>query len=226
MLRMNEQLAMRETTNSQRQLGFSLLEMLTVVSIGFIIASISFVSLMPLLNKTHVDSAYETTLMVLRNTRHLAISQGHEYNVIFNPGGYAAGTILVQYQPGSVGGIYPAVQLVNTYTLPIDVSFAVKPGFPASTPDGFGTGVLPLDFGYTPSGGAGGTQKLVFMPDGSARDGTSLGNGGSYSSGVLYLNRTAGQITDSRAITVWGATGRIRGWRLDVLSGVNTWVQQ
>jgi len=64
------------------------------------------------------------------------------------------------------------------------------------------------------------------MPDGSARDGTSPSNGGNYSSGVLYMIRAAGTISDSRSITVWGATGRIRGWRLDVLSGVNTWVQQ
>ncbi len=217
---------MKENTNTQRQKGFSLLEMLIVVSIGFVLASVSFIAMLPLLNKTHIDSAYDTTLMVLRNTRHLAITQGHEYIVTFNPGGYAAGTILVQYQPGAVGGIYPPPQLVATYTIPTDTSFATKTGFPASTPDGFGTAALALDFGYTPMGGAGGSQSLVFMPDGSARDGTSPSNGGSYSSGVLYLNRPTGPINDSRAITVWGATGRVRGWRLDAVAGVNTWVQQ
>jgi prepilin-type N-terminal cleavage/methylation domain-containing protein len=217
---------MKEHTNTHQQRGFSLLEMLIVVSIGLIIAGVSFISMMPLLNKSHVDTAYQTTLMVLRNTRHLAITQGHEYIVTFNPGGYPAGTILVRYQPAAVGGIYPPLQLVNTYTIPTDTSFAVKAGFPASTPDAFGTAVLALDFGYTPNGGAGGSQTIVFMPDGSARDGSTPTNGGSYSSGILYLNRAAGPITDSRAVTVWGATGRIRGWRLDVRSSGNTWVQQ
>ncbi|MFZ0732927.1 MAG: type II secretion system protein [Candidatus Sulfotelmatobacter sp.] len=212
--------------NVRKQRGFSLLEMLTVVAIGFVIAGIGFISMVPMLNKSHITTAYETTLSVLRSTRQLAITQGHEYIVTINPGGYAAGTILVQWQPAAVAGIYPAVQLVNTYAIPTDTRFAITTGFPASTPDGFGTGAVALDFGYTSTGGAGGSSSLVFMPDGSARDGSSPSNGGNYSSGVLYLARPAGTVYDARAITVWGATGRIRGWRLDALSGVNTWVQQ
>jgi prepilin-type N-terminal cleavage/methylation domain-containing protein len=218
------QLAMMKITNSHQQRGFSLLEMITVVAIGFVIAGISFVSMMPLLNKSHIDTAYETALSVLRNTRHLAITQGHEYIVTINA---ATGVMTVQYQPPPPAGstIYPPVQLVNTYAIPNDTSFAVKVGYPASTPDGFGTGVASIDFGYTPAGGAGGSSTIVFMPDGSARDGSTPTNGGNYSSGVLYVTRASGVISDSRAITVWGATGRIRGWRLNVVSGVNTWVQ-
>jgi prepilin-type N-terminal cleavage/methylation domain-containing protein len=217
---------MREIIKSNRYRGFSLLEMLVVVAIGFVIASIGFISMWPLLRKAHLDSGYDTTLMVLRSTRHLAITQGHEYIVTFNPAGYAAGTMLVQYQPPAVGGIYPAVQLVNTYTLPTDISFAVQSGFPTSTPDSFGNGSRAIDFGYTPAGGAGNSAVIVFMPDGSARDGTSPSNGGNYSSGVVYLTRPSGTINDSRAITVWGATGRIRGWRLDPKTSGNIWTQQ
>ena len=208
---------------SMKQRGFSLLELLITVSIGLTLAGVTFIAMMPLFNKNHIDLAYDDTLMVLRNTRHLAISQGHEYIVTFNS---AAGTILVQWQPAAVGGIYPAVQNVNTYTIPTDTTFAVKTGFPTNTPDGFGTGAKALDFGYTPVGGTGGSSSIVFMPDGSARDGTSPSNGGNYSSGVIYMVRPTGTVYDGRAITVWGATGRIRGWRLDVISGVNTWVQQ
>lgn len=215
---------MKENTNSQLQKGFSLLEMLIVVSIGLVLASVSFISMMPLLKKSHIDTAYETTLMVLRNTRHLAITQGHEYIVTFNAG---TGSMTVQYQPAPPIGstIFPPVQLVNTYAIPIDTSFAVKSGFPASTPDGFGTGAASVDLGYTPAGGTGGSSTIVFMPDGSARDGSTPTNGGNFSSGVLYVTMPSGVITDSRAISVWGATGRIRGWRLNVISGVNTWVQ-
>lgn len=218
------QLAMMKITNSHPQRGFSLLEMITVVAIGFIIAGVGFISMMPLLNKSHIDTAYETTLSVLRNTRHLAITQGHEYVVSINA---ATGVMTVQYQPPPPAGslIFPPVQLVNTYSIPNDTRFAVKAGFPASTPDGFGTGVASIDFGYTPAGGAGGSSTVVFMPDGSARDGSTPTNGGNYSSGVLYMTRPAGVINDSRAISVWGATGRIRGWRLNAVSGVNTWVQ-
>ena len=49
--------------------------------------------MMPMFNRNHVDLAYDTTLMALRNTRHLAITQSHQYFVNFNPGGFPAGTI-------------------------------------------------------------------------------------------------------------------------------------
>jgi len=213
---------------SMKQRGFSLLEMLVTVSIGLIIGGMTFITMMPLLNKSHIDSAYETTLMVLRNTRHLAVTQGHEYIVTFNVG---ASTMTVQYQPPPAAGslIYPALQFVASYSIPTDTSFALHSGSPTgagNAPDGFGTGALAVDFGYTPVGGTGGSSTIAFMPDGSARDGTSPGNGGNYSSGVVYLTRSTGVIGDSRAITVWGTTGRIRGWGLNVVSGANTWVQR
>jgi hypothetical protein len=64
---------------------------------------------------------------------------------------------------------------------------------------------------------------VAFMPDGSARDTNSLGN---YNSGVVYLTNPADPIYSSRAVTVWGATGRIRGWRLENRAGSAVWVQQ
>jgi prepilin-type N-terminal cleavage/methylation domain-containing protein len=212
---------------SNRQRGLSLLEMMVTVAIGLTIGGITFIAMMPMFNRNHIDLAYDTTLMVLRNTRHLAISQGHEYIVTFNG---ANGTMTVQYQPPPNPGTltYPAVQLVATYSIPSDTSFAIHGGSPtgaANVPDGIGSGGTNVDFGYTPVGGTGGSSTIVFMPDGSARDGASPGNGGNYSSGIVYLTRPQGIITDSRAVTVWGATGRIRGWRLNVVSGINTWVQ-
>ena len=214
---------------STKQRGFSLLEMLTVVSIGLIIGGMTFITMMPILNRNHIDSAYDTTLMVLRNTRHLAITQGHEYVVTFSAG---TGTITVQYQPPPAAGstTYPPLQLVNTYAIPTDTSFALQSGFPtgkSNTPsDGLEATPLAVDFGYTPVGGAGGSNVIAFMPDGSARDGTSPSNGGNYSSGVVYLTRPNGVISDSRAVSVMGTTGRVRGWRLNVVAGVNTWTQQ
>jgi prepilin-type N-terminal cleavage/methylation domain-containing protein len=90
--------------------GFSLLEMLIVVSIGLILAGVGFIAMMPVLNQTHLNNAYDTTLMVLRNTRNQAITQSHEYYVYFNPVGFAAGTIQVQYQPPAVNGTFPPLQ--------------------------------------------------------------------------------------------------------------------
>jgi type II secretory pathway pseudopilin PulG len=195
--------------------------MIITVSIALILCAVTFIALQPMLNQSHINSAYDTTLMALRNTRNLAITQSHEYYVNFNPAGFPAGTIQVQYQPPAVGaGAAPPLEQVITYTIPGDVSFAVQAGFPASAPDGFGAGANPIDFGQTLAGEP--LFYVVFMPDGSSQD--NLGN---YNSGVVYLTRPGDNIyNSSRAITVWGATGRIRGWRLGQRAGVATWIQQ
>jgi len=208
-----------ELMASRKQIGFSLLELMITVSLVLVLAGVTFISLGPMLHQSHTNSAYDTTLMALRNTRNLAITQSHEYYVNFNPAGFPAGTIQVQYQPPAVGaGVAPPVEQVITYSIPTDISFAVQAGFPANTPDSFGTGVTAIDFETTPGVPL---NYVVFFPDGSAQD--NLGN---YSSGVVYLTRPGDTIYSSRAVTVWGATGRIRGWQLNQVAGVATWVQQ
>jgi prepilin-type N-terminal cleavage/methylation domain-containing protein len=211
---------------SGSQRGFSLVEMMITVAIALTLAGITFISMKAVLFKSHLDNAYDTTLMVLRNTRELAISQSHEYVVTINAAGYAVGTILVQYQPPAAtpGGILPPLQEVNTFTIPPDITFAVQAGFPTNAPDGFGAGLVPVDFGQ----GLGGPSLnyVTFFPDGSSRDTNGSSSLGNYNSGVLYLTRAADTVYSSRAITVWGATGRIRGWRLYNPGGINTWEQQ
>ncbi len=184
-----------------------------VVFIGFTITAISVIALMPLFNRAHIDSAYDTTLAAMRNARHLAITQSHQYYVIFTP---AIATtpitppqIQIMYQPPApaVGAALPPVQQVMTYSLPIDINYAVMGGTPVTSPDSFGTGLVPIDFGQ--GLGAGSLNYVSFMPDGSSQD--NLGN---YNSGIIYMTRTGDTVYSTRAITVWGATGRIRGWRL------------
>lgn len=207
---------------SKRQRGLTLLEMMITVAIGLTIGGITFMAMMPMFTKNHADLAYETTLMVLRNTRHLAITQSHQYYVNFNPAGFAAGTIQVTYQPPAPagGGALPPVQQIATYTLPQDISFAVMSGFPANAPDGFGSGINAIDFGQGLGGGS--LNYVCFMPDGSSQD--TLGN---YNSGVIYISRSADTTPyNSRSVSVWGATGRIRGWRLYQQAGLPIWTQQ
>jgi type II secretory pathway pseudopilin PulG len=207
---------------SRKSNGFSMLELMITVSLTLVMCGVSFIYLKPLLNQNHMNSAYDTTMMALRNTRNLAITQSHEYYVNFNPAGFPAGTIQVEYQPPIVPPAVaaPPIQQVNTYTIPTDVSFNVQAGFPGVTPDGFGTGLTAIDFESTP-GVPLPCQCVVFMPDGSSQD--PLGN---YNSGVVYLTRVGDTIYTSKAVSVWGATGRIRGWTLNKVAGAAEWVQQ
>ncbi len=197
---------------SRKNRGFSLLEMMIVIAIGLTMAAVTFIALMPLLKQSHVDAAYDTTLSAIRSYRNQSITQSKRYILTFT----APGTITVQYW-GTGVPVSPPPVTVATFALPNDIQFAVQPGFPAAAPDSFGAGTVAIDFDQ---GVLGNQNYIMFMPDGSSQD--TLGN---FNSGVLYLTRP-GDLYSSRAITVFGTTGRVRGWRLYNQSGVNTWVQQ
>jgi prepilin-type N-terminal cleavage/methylation domain-containing protein len=198
-------------TSSEKH-GFSLLELLVTISIGMTMAGVTFVALMPLFKQNNVDTAYDTTISVIRNYRNQSISQSRRYILTFT----APGTITVQYW-GVAVPVSPPPVTVATVTLPPDIQFAVQAGFPAAAPDSFGAGGTAIDFDQ--GMGLGSQNYIMFMPDGSSQD--TLGN---YNSGVVYLTRP-GDMYSSRAISVFGTTGRVRGWRLYNQSG-NTWVQQ
>ena len=77
---------------------------------------------------------------------------------------------------------------------------------------------LPSIFDQGVAGG-GIKNQVMFMPDGSAHD-----VNGNLNSGIVYVARN-GDLFSSRAVTLYGATGRIRGWRL-ITSGGGIWLQQ
>jgi len=206
---------------SIKQRGFSLLELMITISISLIIGGITFMALQPILLQSHVNTAYERTLMVMRNTRNQAITQGHQYYVTFFPAvGATAAYVQVQYQPPVVGGIAQPIQQVQNYSLPLDVNFVKQTG--AAPPDvtaGFNTGANAIDF---ESQAGIPLHYVVFMPDGSAQD--ALGN--LMNRGIVYIARPSGNQYTSKAITVMGSTGRIRGWFLDQQTGGPVWEQQ
>ncbi|MFZ0863525.1 MAG: type II secretion system protein [Candidatus Sulfotelmatobacter sp.] len=194
-----------------RNRGFTLLEMVIVVAISLIMAGVAFIAMMPSNKDNHVHTAYDTTLSVIRNYRNLSITQSIRYIVFFTP----PGTITVQQWRFAVP-VSPAPVTVATYNLPPDIQFAVQAGFPNPGPDNFGTGTAAITFNAC---GLVGQDCLIFYPDGSAQD--DLGN---FNNGVIYLSRP-GDLYSSRAISVFGTTGRVRGWRLINNPG-NTWIQQ
>ncbi|MGZ4889835.1 MAG: pilus assembly FimT family protein [Candidatus Angelobacter sp.] len=202
----------KETMQSSRNRGFTLLEMIITIAIGLIMAGVTFIALMPMFRQNHVDAAYDTTLSVMRNYRNQSITQSKRYILTFT----TPGTITVQYWGVGVP-VSPVPVTVATFSLPPDIQFAVQGGFPAAAPDSFGTGGTAIDFDQ--GMGLGSQNYIMFMPDGSSQD--TLGN---YDSGVLYLTRP-GDLYSSRAVSVFGTTGRVRGWRL-VNQGGDKWVQQ
>ena len=202
--------------------GFSLLELMIVISISLILAAVTDISLQPAIKQQHVNNAYNTTLMALRKAHDQAAADMRIYVVTLtgpvggaNPNG---GTITVTQD-------IPTAPVLFTATLPPDVTFHVEPGVPTSptvpptTPDGFGTAANTFDFDQFNGGGS---NIIYFYPDGSAQDAGP--NGGNVNNGVVYLG-IPGQLPTCRAISLWGYTGRIRGWQLSETSGVWSWSQ-
>jgi len=203
--------------------GFSLIEMTMVVALIIVLASITTISLIPVLKQQRITNAYNTTLAAMRQARDNAVAQRTSYSVTFSST-VSPNTITVS--PTVLG--FQGDQNTTTYLMPTDVTFNVQTGFPTPGPDNYGTGSAAIDFGYTANGGAGGGTTIYFCPDGSAQDaeGGAGSCAGSWDGGVVYLAR-AGEITSARAVTLWGGTGRIHGWRLySKTGGGYQWLRQ
>jgi Tfp pilus assembly protein FimT len=189
--------------------GFSLIEMTMVLAISIIVSVVSVMSLVPAMQQYRLSNAYNTTLAALRQARDNAVSQRTSYSVTFTTSVTPLiNTITVA--PTLAG--FQGDQNTVTYTLPTDVAFLAQTGLPSTGPDGFGAGTTAIDFGWTGSGtGSGGSNVIYFCPDGSSQAASSCA--ANWSGGVVYIARN-GDLLSSRAITLWGGTGRVHGWRL------------
>ena len=203
---------------SRRMRGFSLIEMMVVVALIMIVMGFSIMAIQPALRQNDVTEAFNQTLMALRQARDFSVAQRQIYFVTLSNAAVPNSITITQGSTGTV---------TATYFLPSDVIYFAYPGLPTSptvypmTPDGFGIGTTAIDFDQ---GVAGGVKNVIyFYPDGSAED--VIGN---VNNGVVYmaLAGNTGFVSSSRAITLWGATGRLRGWHIYSNLGQWYWRQQ
>ena len=193
--------------------------MLTVIAIVVILATFAVLGFVATSQQRDVTDAYNSTLMTLRRGHDQAQNDMRIYVATFT----APGTITVAQSGAITCQTPPTGPVLLTTMLPSDITFHVEPGVPTSnvnaplTPDQFGTAAAAIDLDI--ANGFAGVQTVCFFPDGTAQD-----TQGNPSSGVVYLG-LPGNLYTSRAITLWGATGRLRGWQLLNVSGVNQWIQ-
>jgi len=192
---------MRPRTSQQ---GFSLLELMITLGIVLIAMAVAVLKVMPVISNARVDSAKQLVQDQLRAARAQAIANRAEYVVTFT----TSGTITTTAP--NVTGSSPA-----TVSLPSDVQFYLFSGMP-TTPDGFVPGGNAIDFDQ--GGSSGNTLKIRFEPNGSAID-----DAGSLNSGVVYVARNTGDATSQRAITLLGATSRVRTWQIVKVGSAYQW---
>ena len=194
---------MRHSMLRRGQRGVSLVEAVLVIAILMILATASIMNIRSALRTSEMDKAYDLTLTQMRQARQSAIGERRIYRMEFTSPRFIDVKRVEKTGPRTQIGLF---------TLPGYVVFRAEPGIPtdaSKTPDQFGTGSVGIDFN--------GVGVIYFQPDGSARD-----EGGRTSSGVIYLARP-GDLPQSRAITLFGTTGRIKGWRLIRRAGDWAW---
>jgi hypothetical protein len=189
-----------------------LLEAVIVLAITALIAAIAVLSFGNTLQAMHANTGCQATIQVLHQARQQAIDQRTRISVIFNtPAGAVHSMTIARIVPPAAPVVYAQIPL------PSDVQFVADPNLPTppNTPDQVGNGKVAVDFedgfSITP------VAQIYFMPDGSVQNAA-----GNSVNGVVYIQR-GGYWQGARAVSLFGATGRLRNWQLSAVTGGYAW---
>jgi type II secretory pathway pseudopilin PulG len=200
-------LVLKEKRSSR---GFSTLEIVVVLGVIVILSTAAIIHIIPPLRKAKADAALEMVLGEMRLAHERAINERRIYRFTF----VAPQTIQLEVgtpanlQARISGSAAAFAQAQPPLVLPQTIQFLAAPGIPVAAgvvPDGFGTGATAIDFDVDNGGGQ---TQIYFQPDGRALDAQNRLN-----NGVVYLAEP-NQLLSSRAVSLFGSTGRVKGWIL------------
>ena len=186
---------MRQYSN-RLQRGFSLLEILTGLAIISVVLAMGMLNYSTILPNFKANSAMDQLLYQLRSARERAISHRREVQVQF--GGTNQLTITELWLVGTA----PPASTVSFEGGAQYIVFSTIPDLPA-----------PFNFGNTAAvyfgGVSGGPPVMKFSTTGSFIDG-----GNTLVNGTVFMG-IPGKPSTARAISVLGATGRVREYHWD-----------
>lgn len=207
---MKQQQTNSESTqrSANRARGFSMIEVSVVIMLILIISAMAIFALQPSWQDAKYDNAMRQVIDQLRQGREYAIANRRYVQVTFPI--VVIGGQLTQYQvvltARNAPPLGPAGVDTVLSTVPIQepAQFFIFPGA-VDTPDAFGNASAIEFEGLNP----GPVLGMMFQSDGELVD------GGTFQpiNGTVFIG-FPNQATASRAVTVLGATGRIRGWKL------------
>ncbi len=186
---------MRQYSNPSQQ-GFSLLEILVAVAIISVVLVMAMLNYGNILPNYKANSAMDQLLSQMRSARERAISHRREVQVQF------IGTNQLQASELWILGTPPVDKPVSFEGGAQFIVFSSIPDLPA--PYNFGNSA-PIYFG----GLSGGPPIMKFSTTGAFIDG-----GNSLVNGTVFLG-IPGKPSTARAISVLGATGRVREYHWD-----------
>lgn len=170
--------------------GFTLVETLMTISVATILAAISVSSVGYAVQAVQSESGMKQVMAQIRQARDIAVSQRRTVQVQFL-GGNEIRVTRLEVPSGTT--------LLNQSFLEGNIKFVQFPDIP-DTPDRFGNGAA-VDLG--------GDTSVSILADGMLVD-----NGGAPVSGTVFLG-VPGRLATARAVTLFGGTARVRGYRWD-----------
>jgi len=176
-----------------QQRGFSLLELALVVGISSIVSAIAVIQIAQTVPHMKADGAMRVVMGQLNTARDLAVSQRRYVRVSFLQPSQIRLTRVEIDASGAVTG----TTVLSTVSLEGGVIYSKQAGL-TDTPDVFGMASA-VDFGTATT--------IQFATDGGMVD-----QAGNPLNGTIVL-ATPNNVNSSRAVTVLGATGHIRGYR-------------
>ena len=191
--------------------GFSLVELLIVVAIVLVICSASLMAINSVLKSSRADYALQIALGQIRQVHQRAIDERRVYRLTFS----TPGNIRTDRMDFS-GGVWTP-SFIDSINLPTDMQFTVVSGTPTTTtPNGFGSASNAIDLSVNNTSG---TTQMLFQADGRVLDSVNR-----VANGIVYLARPA-DLASSRAVTIFGSTGRVKGWKLFTSGSNKYWGQ-
>jgi prepilin-type N-terminal cleavage/methylation domain-containing protein len=183
-----------------RQSGFSLLEMIVMLSIMGILSTMAVVQIGQAVPAMKADGAMRVVMSQLNTARELAISQRRYMQVKF----VAPNQIQIVRTDVNTAGAVIGTTVLSAVLFESGITYNKITGLP-DTPDAFGMSAS-VNFGTATT--------IQFATDGELIDQT-----GGPLNGTIVL--ASPQIKNSsRAVTIFGSTGRVRGYRWNS----NAWV--
>jgi prepilin-type N-terminal cleavage/methylation domain-containing protein len=185
-----------------RASGYSLVEMMLVVGIMGVVASMAVFQIGQSRPGALADGAMRVVISQMMMARERAITERRNMRMIFQNN---AVTVAREESPGPNVTTFPSV--------PFESSLQYLRLLSSDTPDGFAPGTIATTgavyFPTAPPAGPGLPPEIKFTPDGRFvnQDGATL-------NGTVFI-ALPGTTTSARAVTIMGTTGRIRGYRYD-----------
>jgi type II secretory pathway pseudopilin PulG len=180
------------------QLGYSAVELLVVLGIVIVLAAFAALGWLGTNQNFQATSGLDDAVGQLRTARQLAISERRSIEVAFN------GANQIQLTPETTAGVAVSPSPFPPETLSSGVQFILFPGLP-DTPMKFGNSAAV----WLVAAGAPPVAPVHFVSNGSLTDKNNNFVNGTIFLGLPNLKGTA------RAITILGATGRVRPYYWD-----------